>query len=205
MEVSQLILRVCQVFQLFGAILYYVISLDLHSGPCYRWHDYLHFTDDKMKILVGELMEGESGILIAGRGLMQHLQQATCFSIVEGTEVYREIKIKDYANQVLTMWQASFHTLYIFILATPCKVDTVVPALQIRKPRCREVKHLTQGCTATYWLKFTFGNMLTKSRIEMTAQSSGFSLKVLFSTRPCGTQRHGLKFDLDLLEILTLW
>lgn len=55
-KVRQLFLHICQGFQVFRAILYYVISLDLHSGLYYGWHDCLRFIGDKTGTLTGELM-----------------------------------------------------------------------------------------------------------------------------------------------------
>lgn len=82
------------------------------------------------------------------------IYNSTCFSVVEKTKVYRDPKVIAHANQLLSMYQASFYTLYIFILPQPCKVDTVVRTLQIKKPRSREVKYLTLCCMVTYWLKW---------------------------------------------------
>ena len=74
------------------------------------------------------------------------------FLTVAKTEICRERKVIENTHQVLTVCQASFYVPFMFSsLPQPCRVDTVAPGLQIRKAGCREVKYLTQGCTATSW------------------------------------------------------
>lgn len=65
-------------------------------------------------------------------------------------------------------------------LPQPCKVDTIVSALHIRKPRCREVKYLTQGCVASYWVKW--GSLLVthSERVDLRWQPRILASKCSF-------------------------
>lgn len=59
-----------------------------------------------------------AGISIASIENLFNIYNSTCFLVVEKTKVYRNPKVIAHANQLLSMCQASFYTLYIFILAT---------------------------------------------------------------------------------------
>ena len=51
---------------------------------------------------------------------------------------------------MLTVFRHQFVPFTFSFLPQLCKGNTVIPELQIRKPRCRKVKSLTQGFIATY-------------------------------------------------------